>query len=95
MKITIQKVTSVDVEVELLDFLNSRHCDFEYISHESHPSYSSWDGYPDTDFIMIYQEYDAGELYLSEIATLLCDKEPADLKAYCIEHINEIKQLDH
>jgi hypothetical protein len=95
MKITIRKVTTVDVEVELEDFIKSRACELEFIDLNVHPSYSSWDGYPDSNFIMIYQEYDSGELNLTEIATLLCAEEPEDMKAYVLQNMDKIKQLEH
>jgi hypothetical protein len=95
VKITIQKVTTIDVEIELEDFIKSRACELEFIDLNVHPSYSSWDGYPDKNFIMIYQHYDMGEWVMSEVACLVCETKPEDMTAYVLEHIDEIIQLEH
>lgn len=95
MKITIQKVTTIDVEIELEDFIKSRECELEFIDMNVHPQYKEYNEYPDENFIMIYQHYDMGEWVMSEVACLVCETEPNDIKAYVLENMDKIKQLEH
>ncbi len=95
MKITIQKVTTIDVEIDLEDFIKSKECELEFIDMNVHPQYKKYDEYPDENFIMIYQHYDMGDWVMSEVACLVCETEPDDLKEHVLANINNVTVLDH
>lgn len=94
--IKILQVTTVEREVTLLDFINSRSVYFEFIDkHDT--CYIPDPAYPSEEFILILQEVDAGELSYHEIGYVLCPNQPEDfydLKEYVIEHIDEFVSLD-
>lgn len=96
--VTINKVQIVEVEIPLIDFLQSKQAYFEYLDKDVDDCYIPDTYYPSESFIMIYQELDSGEISMHEIGYVLCSIggqfSDSELKEYVIEHIDEFVSLD-
>lgn len=96
--IKVLKVVTVEREIPLLEFLNSREAYFEFIDKDIDDCYIPDSYYPNDSFIMIYQELDSGEISMHEIGYVLCsiggEFSDSELKEYVIEHIDEFVSLD-
>lgn len=96
--IKVLKVVTVEHEIPLIDFLNSRSAYFEYLDKDIDDCYIPDPYYPNESFIMIFQEVDSGEISLHEIGYVLCPIKgqfsDSELKEYVIEHIDEFVSLD-
>ena len=95
--IKVLKVITVEEEISVLDFINSRSVYFEYFDKDTDDIYIPFPEYPDESFIMIYQELDSGEISYHEIGYVLCPNKPdefMDAKDYVLEHINEFVALE-
>lgn len=96
--VKINKVQIVEVEIPLIDFLQSKQAYFEYLDKDIDDCYIPDPYYPNESFIMIFQEVDSGEISLHEIGYVLCPIKGQfsedELKEYVIEHIDEFVSLD-
>ena len=96
--IKVLKVVTVEREIPLLEFLNSREAYFEFIDKEIDDCYIPDPNYPSESFILICQELDSGEISYYEIGYVLCTIKgqfsDTELKEYVIEHIDEFIELD-